>query len=117
MRYKSFKIDMMETNKRLEYFQNETIYGYGAALMLPVLSYYLENDLSSLTCIIDDDIGKDGLYYINLPVQIKHRSKVPPIENSVIFLTAIFSKINTRRILENLLKMNTKHIIYPLKTI
>ena len=116
-RYKSFEADMRETSKRMEYFRNEVIYGYGAALMLPVLSYYLKNDLSGLACIIDDDINKDGRFYINLPVQIKHSSKISNIENSVVLLTAIFSKISTRCILEKLFRLNVKHIIYCLRTI
>lgn len=115
-RYKSFEIDMEQSNKRLEYFKNENLYGYGAALMLPILSYYLKNDLNCLECIIDDDENKDGLYYINLPIPIKHISHINDINKSVVLLTAISSKINTKRIMTKLFSLNPKYIIYPLRT-
>ena len=85
--------------------------------MLPVYSYYLEDDLSCLNYIIDDDIKKDGLFYINLPVTITHSSKIPKLEDSVILLTAISSKINIKRILNNLFTLSPRHIVYPLRTI
>ena len=116
-RYELFKRDMEQTNRRLEYFRDEVLYGYGAALMLPVLAYHLGNDLSCLRSIIDDDKNKDGLYYINLPVRIAHSSKIDDISNSVVLLTAIFSKMTARRILSNLFKLNPKHVICPLGTI
>lgn len=116
-RYKNFRADMELASERLEFFRNEVIYGYGAALMLPILSYHMENDLSCLKCVMDDDESKDGLYYINLPVPVTHRSKIEDIAGSVILLTAIFSKLIVRRLLANLFPLNPKHIIYPLKTI
>jgi len=115
-RYESFKVDLLQTNRRLEYFSNETIYGYGAALMLPILSYHIENNLSCLKNVVDDDRNKEGLYYINLPVKIAHGSMINDIADSVVLLTAIFSKISARMILKNLFKLKPKHIIYPLKT-
>lgn len=116
-RYSSFCIDLEETSKRIRYFKNQKIYGYGAALMLPVLSYYLKDDLSTLQCVVDDDKKKDGLFYINLPVPIMHKSRIDDIDDSVVLLTAISSKINIKRILTNLIKLNPRHIIYPLRTI
>jgi len=116
-RYSAFKVDMEQTSMRLEYFTDEVLYGYGAALMLPVLSYNLKNDLSCLNCIIDDSEEKDGLYYINLPVSIVHSSKIDDIADAVVLLTAIFSKINMRKILSKVLTLKPKHIIYPLRTI
>ncbi len=114
-RYQSFRTDMEETNKRLEYFCHERLYGYGAALMLAVLSYHLKNDLSCLKCIIDDDEKKDGKYYINLPVGISHRSKIDDFSGSVVLLTSISSNTNVKLILSNLFKMNPKYIINPLR--
>ncbi len=116
-RYAVFKSNMEATNKRLTFLKNETIYGYGAALMLPVLSYHLGNDLSCLKCVIDDDKSKEGLYYINLPVSITTRENIRDIKDSIVLITAIFSMNNVRRILPKLFELNPKQIILPLNTI
>jgi hypothetical protein len=116
-RYNFFQREMEQTNKKIVHMQNNRIYGYGAALMLPVISYYLKNDFSCIDCIIDDDIEKDGLFYLNLPVQIKHISRIDDLKDAVLLLTAISSRINTKRILGKLFNMDLKRIIYPLKTI
>src|SRR3989338_3941792 len=112
-RYELFKNNMKITSQRLMSLKNETLYGYGAALMLPVLSYHLKNDLSCLKCILDDDKRKEGLYYINLPVQIKSRAAVINFQDSVILVTPIASLNNARRILPKLFELNPKQIIVP----
>jgi cyclopropane-fatty-acyl-phospholipid synthase len=116
-RYAVFKNNMEATGKRLSFLEGEKIYGYGAALMLPLLSYHLKNDLSCLTCIIDDDKRKEGLYYVNLPVRISTRENIADIDKSVILLTAIASLNNVRRILGRLYELNPKQIILPINTI
>lgn len=116
-RYAVFKNNMEATGKRLSFLEGEKIYGYGAALMLPLLSYHLRNDLSCLTCIIDDDKRKEGLYYVNLPVKISTRENITDIDRSIILLTAIASLNNVRRILSRLYELNPKQIILPLNTI
>lgn len=116
-RFQIFRQGMANVNARLEYFKDEKIYGYGAALMLPVLSYYLENDLSVLEFIIDDDPRKDGLYYLNLPVQIRSWAAIRNKREAVFLLTAVASLNNVRTMLPNLFKLRPKHIIVPLNTI
>lgn len=116
-RYAVFRSNMDATHKRLTFLKNETIYGYGAALMLPVLSYHLGNDLSCLECVIDDDKGKEGLYYINLSVRIKTRESITDISDSIVLITAIASMNNIRRILPKLFELNPKQVILPLNTI
>lgn len=116
-RYSLFRANMEATAQRLSYLGPETIYGYGAALMLPVLAYHLGSDLSYLKCVLDDDIKKAGLYYINLPVTIRRREEVTDIDESVILITAIASMNNVRRILARLFDLNPKQIILPLNTI
>jgi hypothetical protein len=96
---------------------SDLIYGYGAALMLPVLSYHLANDFSGFECIIDDDKNKDGLYYINLPVSIRSRDKVKDFSDAIVVLTAISAMNNGRRILAKLFELNPKQIIVPLSTL
>jgi hypothetical protein len=117
-RYSVFQQNMEVTSKRLIFLKDKIkIYGYGAALMLPVLSYHLKNDLSCLECIIDDDKKKDGLYYLNLPVMIRSKDYIADIDDSVILITAIASMNNVRQILQKLIPLNPKQIILPLNTI
>jgi hypothetical protein len=116
-RYEVFKNNMDTTRQRLVFLKNEAIYGYGAALMLPVLNYHLQGSLLDLECIIDDDEKKEGLYYINLPVRITTRKNIRKIRNSIILITAIASMNNVRRILPKLFELNPKQIILPLNTI
>ncbi|MGV8108359.1 methyltransferase domain-containing protein [Methanospirillum sp.] len=117
-RYSVFKCSMDAASKRLSYIRGDKkIYGYGAALMLPVLSYHLGNDLSCLECVIDDDKRKEGLYYINLPVKIQTRENILDIGDSIILITAIASMNNVRQILSKLIPLNPKQIILPLNLI
>jgi len=115
-RYKIFQDDMRATNDRLNLLKGEKIYGYGAALMLPALSYYLGNDFSSFECIIDDDKSKAGLSYINLPVSIRTTESIDDIQDSIVLVTAISAINNVRRILIKLADLNPKQIIVPMNT-
>lgn len=89
------------------------LYGYGVALMLPVLGCHLKTDFSNFTAILDDDQEKEGLGYINLPVKTLQPSYIN-IFKSTICLTAID---NRRPILKNILSKNVHKIINPLNVI
>lgn len=115
--YKIFKNCMSATSNRIRALRNERLYGYGAALMLPVLDYYLEDGLSILECILDEDRNKVGKYYLNVPIQIVHPDEINNIEDSVIVLTAINSLDTGRRIIPKLIALNVKQIIVPLNSI
>ena len=116
-RYAVFKSNMESANRRMSFLNGTPVYGYGAALMLPVLAYHLGNDFSRFKFIIDDDKTKEGLYYMNLPVSIRSMEHVTDIENSVILITAISAMNNVRRILTKLVTLNPEQIILPLNTI
>ena len=109
-RYAIFSRQLSTTNEVLKSLEGTTIYGYGAAQMLPVLAYHLDNDLSLLTAVLDDDPAKDGLYYWNLPVVIRHADSVADLEAASVFITAVD---NTKPILSKLLMRRPRHIIYP----
>jgi hypothetical protein len=113
-KYNLFRNNIELTNKQLSLLRGKRVYGYGAALMLPVLSYHLGSDLSGLRCIIDDDKRKEGLFYINLPVSIKSRESVKDLKESIVLITAIASKNNVRWILNKLFEINPKQIILPI---
>ncbi len=108
--YELFKLQMETANTILETFKEDRCYGYGAAQMLPILSYHMKNDLSDLISILDDDPSKDGLGYGNLPVKIKHPKHINNLEDATIMLTAID---NANPIMKKLLDIRPKHIIHP----
>lgn len=92
--------------------KEEKLYGYGAALMLPVLAYHLTSDLSFLDAIYDNDRQKNGWYYLNLPVPIA----LPPddLSDKTILLTAV----NTpRSIVPHIISCKPKRIILPFSTL
>ena len=109
--YELFRNQFLSAGKVLDSFKGGCIYGYGAAQMLPIISYHLENDLSCLKCVLDDDPVKDGLHYWNLPVKISHPRHFRDIGKSTVFITAID---NVKPILLKLFEVEPKHIIYPL---
>lgn len=109
-RYDIFRRQMAATNDELKLFEGTTIYGYGAAQMLPVLAYHLGNDLSMLTAVVDDDPARDGWHYWNLPLAILHTAKVRDMEDASVFITAVD---NVKPILSKLLERCPRHIIYP----
>lgn len=116
-RYATFKGGMKRTNECLRSYRDKELYGYGAALMLPVLSYHLNNDLSSLKCIIDDDERKNGLYYINLPTVIRYSENIEDLKEATVLVTAISAKDNVRKIVSKLISKDVRNIIIPLMEI
>lgn len=111
--YEIFKRRMNLMNEYLETIKGEKVYGYGAALMLPTLSYHLKNDFSSFDCIIDDDKKKEGLFYINLPISIKTPENLN-LKDATIVVTAIDY---SRPILPKVISFNPKRIILPINNI
>jgi cyclopropane-fatty-acyl-phospholipid synthase len=110
--YLVFKQNMGISSQRLFSSGNKTIYGYGAALMLPVLSYYIKG-LDKISCIIDEDPDKNGLYYLNFPVKIQLPEKIKNIMDATVIVTAINSMQAVRAIVNKLVKMNVRQIILP----
>jgi hypothetical protein len=113
IRFKLFKKQMKATRTILDGLESDKLYGYGAALMLPILGYHLSTDFSEFQAIFDDDPKKDGLGYPNLNVKIK-QPKDEDLSSLSICLTAID---NRRPILINLVTKQPKHIINPLHII
>jgi hypothetical protein len=112
-----FQMNMAVTKQRLQRLKGQTVYGYGAALMLPILDYYLEGEVGRLKCIIDDDSNKKGLRYINLEVDIKPMNEIRDLQESNVMLTAVASLYNVRAMLTKLAQHNPRQIIVPLNTI
>ncbi len=111
-RYEIFLRQMALTRELLMGMGHQRpLYGYGASQMLPVLAYHLKTNLSRLECILDDDPAKEGLWYANLPLVIKHSERIKELENADVLVTAIdhavsiISRLSTRR---------PRHVVYPL---
>ena len=87
------------------------VYGYGASLMLATLGYHLGTDFSALDCILDDDPLRDGATYENIPVTVKHTTKVAPLPNSSYIITSLE---NIRPIYRRILELSPRRILIPL---
>lgn len=111
--YLYFKEEMKHTGTKLSALE-VPVYGFGAALMLPILAYHLQNDFSGFKAVLDDDKKKKGLYYINLPVQIQK-----PLERQVYCdSTFVVTAVNTTRsVLPRILELKPKRIIFPMNSI
>lgn len=115
--YRVFKDCMDVTVRRIESIEDGIIYGYGAALMLPLLYYYLGDVLLRLKCIIDEDKNKENMYYLNVPLRIKMLGDIKDIDKSAVVVTAINSMQAIRAITDRLIKMNVRQIILPINLI
>ncbi len=113
-RYGLFQNQIRTAGETLDALKTEEVYGYGAAGMLPILSYHLNNDLSDLVCVLDDDSAKEGWSYWNLPLSIQKPDKNFDWEHKNIFLTAVD---NAGSILKRLLLNRPRRIIYPFNII
>lgn len=110
-RYGIFQIQMQTAGKLLKDISNATIYGYGAAQMLPVIGYHMNTDFRELISIIDDDESKDGIGYWNLPVRVISRKKIGSLDKSIVLITAID---NIKPIINKLLVDRPRQILLPL---
>ncbi|MFC1971580.1 hypothetical protein ACFLV0_06635 [Chloroflexota bacterium] len=73
-------------------------------------AYYLNNDLSSLECVIDDK-NKQDMFYINLPVPIRSSDALNDLRETNIVVTAINF---TRALMLTLIPLNPRRMILPL---
>ena len=87
------------------------VYGYGASLMLATLGYHLQTDFSQLTCVLDDDVARDGATYENIPVTVRHTAKVAPAPNGSYLITSLE---NIRPIYRRILELSPRRILMPL---
>jgi hypothetical protein len=86
------------------------VYGYGASLMLATLGYHLQTDFSQLTCVLDDDVARNGATYENIPVTVRHTAKVAPAPNSSYLITSLE---NIRPIFRRILELMPRRILVP----
>lgn len=87
---------------------------YGASLMLPILSYYMPALLNARE-ILDSNKDKFGLSYVNFDIEIRDESG-HDYAGSNIAVTAISTKLATRRIVQRLIELRTMNIVLPYNT-
>jgi SAM-dependent methyltransferase len=113
-RYALFQKQIHAAGDVLNSYATSPLYGYGAAQMLPVLGYHMKTDFGNLIAILDDDESKDGIGYWNLPVKVLSCSKVENLREATVVITALD---NVQPIMQKLLAIRPRHIIFPLNTI
>ena len=85
----------------------------GAALMLPVLAYWMP-ELQNVAEICDDDANKNGLRYINFNKRITNDYG---LYGKDVVITAIGTKEATRKLTNKAIEAWARRIILPLSTI
>jgi SAM-dependent methyltransferase len=113
-RYALFQKQVYAAGDLLNSYATSPLYGYGAAQMLPVLGYHLKTDFGNLIAILDDDESKDGIGYWNLPVKVLASNKAENLREATVLITALD---NVQPIMQKLLAIRPRHIIFPLNTI
>jgi len=78
--------------------------------MLATLGYHLKTDFSQLTCVLDDDVARDGATYENIPVTVRHTTKVSPAANSSYLITSLE---NIRPIYRRICDLTPRRILVP----
>ena len=88
----------------------DTIYGYGAAQMVPTIAYHLKTDLSFLKAILDDNVKRSGFYYPGLKPRTTVMPSLETFGDAGVLITAIDS---ARPILQKVSHLNPRHIFIP----
>jgi hypothetical protein len=83
--------------------------------MLPILSYYMPN-LIQATTILDTNPSKFGMSYVNFDVEITDAARFD-YKNANVVVTAISTKLATRKIVSNLIGAGALNIILPYNTL
>lgn len=85
---------------------------YGASLMLPVLSYWL--DLSGIEFIADNDKSKRGMRYINFNKRIETDFN---LRYRDVVITGVASKIAARALVADAFEQGANNVVVPLHTL
>ncbi|MCK5233090.1 MAG: methyltransferase domain-containing protein, partial [Desulfobulbaceae bacterium] len=91
-RFNLFRRQMENAAQIIDRVGTGNLYGYGAALMLPVLGYHLGVNFSRFQAILDDDPAKDQLWFKNLPVVVHKPAEDFSFSDTVICLTSLCNR-------------------------
>ena len=90
------------------------VYGYGAAQMLPVLAWHLGTDFEWMASVLDDDKGKHGMRYANLPISVECPENDEIWRDASILITAVD---HATALIKRLSEARPKQIVVPLMAI
>ncbi|MDA0239859.1 MAG: class I SAM-dependent methyltransferase [Proteobacteria bacterium] len=90
------------------------VHGYGAAQMLPILAWHLGTDFEWMVSVLDDDQGKHGMRYANLPVGIECPESEDIWRDASIIVTAVD---HATTLIRRLSTSRPKQIVVPLMAI
>ncbi len=116
--YRNYKTNLLSNKKVIEnYLKNKKpFYVIGAAPMLPVLNFHMDNIVNKAKAILDDDKRKIGKFFPFIKPRIKSLKKAK-LENSICMIGTVSSSITTRKIINILEKKRADAIIVPTLTI
>lgn len=112
-RLKIFRDQLENLTTYLERAKPGTIYGYGAAQMLPVLAYHMNSDLSFMDSVLDDMPGRSNLTWPDLNVRIKQPTPDLDLTEATVVITALDS---VRPIMRRCLGLSPRQIAVPLQS-
>jgi len=90
------------------------VYGYGAAQMLPILAWHLGTDFEWLVWVLDDDKGKHGMRYANLPIAVECPENDEIWRDASVVITAVD---HAAALINRLSEAQPKQIVVPLMAI
>lgn len=93
--------------------KGRTFIAFGAALMLPVLAYYLP-ELKDAEYVADNNQAKDGLRYVNLNLKIR---KDYDLENRDVLVTAINTKLAQRELVRQAFAKGARNVFVPVHSL
>jgi 2-polyprenyl-3-methyl-5-hydroxy-6-metoxy-1,4-benzoquinol methylase len=88
-RFVAFKNYLETTKSIFESMPANKAFGYGAAELVPNLFHHSGIDPAIFSCVLDDDPTKDGMYYWNLPLQIRTPGAGHSLADSKVMITAL----------------------------
>ena len=108
--FQQYKAYMDVINENIT--SSKAIYGFGAGLMVPVLSYFLPA-LENLSCIYDENPFKQGKRFINLNVPILKLPDSSDWLSQDVVITSVTTRAAARSIFKKLSEFQAKNIICP----
>ena len=112
--YETFTASLCAANKRID-FDGCKFSCFGASLMLPIIAYYMPN-LVRAEQILDNNARKFGLSYVNFDREIIDAESFDYTAANIV-VTAISTKLATRKIVNKLIDLKTENIVLPFNTL
>ena len=115
--YLNFKSNLLSKKKIINSFLdgNKKFYVVGAAPLLPLINYHMDNIVNKAYAILDDDKKKIGKYFSGIKPKIKSLEKTD-LRNSVCRVGPVSSAITMRKIVAILTKKKAEFVLVPTLT-